>query len=74
MNSPADKVTIEKKRCKGCELCVIFCPRKRISMSAGLNAYGVRYAVFTDETGEAACNSCGFCYLVCPEVAIEIRK
>jgi len=71
------KVIIEKERCKGCTLCVIYCPRKRIKMSQELNKYGSLYAVFSDvkdNEGDLSCNSCGFCYIVCPEVAIEVRK
>ena len=81
---PADqepKVIIEKERCKGCALCVIYCPRKRIKMSQELNNYGSLYAVFSDvkdneddNDSQSSCNSCGFCYIVCPEVAIEVRK
>ncbi len=70
------KVKIQKERCKGCTLCVIYCPRKRIRMSEELNNYGSLYAIFEDvpDDKSSSCNSCGFCYLVCPEVAIEVRK
>ncbi|MDI6757699.1 MAG: 4Fe-4S binding protein [Endomicrobiia bacterium] len=72
--TPSDKkIIIKKERCKGCELCEVFCPRKAITMSKELNAYGSDFALFTDE-GDSPCDSCGFCYLVCPEVAIEVRK
>lgn len=72
------KVIIQKERCKGCALCVVYCPRGRIKMSDELNNYGSLYAIFSDlkegEDKNSECNSCGFCYLVCPEVAIEVRK
>ena len=57
--------------CKGCELCINFCPRKVISQSDKLNAAGYLSAVFKDN-GE--CTGCAICAIVCPEVAIEVYR
>jgi 2-oxoglutarate ferredoxin oxidoreductase subunit delta len=57
--------------CKGCELCISFCPKSAIAQSERLNAAGYQCAVF-DENG--GCTGCGICALVCPEVAIEVYR
>jgi len=64
-------ITISKELCKGCELCITFCPKKVISQSDKLNAAGYLSAIFVDN-GE--CTGCAVCALVCPEVAIEVFR
>jgi 2-oxoglutarate ferredoxin oxidoreductase subunit delta len=65
------KITVNNERCKGCELCVISCPKKIIEMSAELNKKGYHFAKLSDES---LCTGCGFCYQICPDVAIEVYK
>ena len=65
-------VRISPEKCKGCTLCVKFCPRGCIRMSEEYNAMGYHYAEFVE--GEKSCTLCGNCALVCPDVAIEIVK
>lgn len=56
-------------RCKGCELCVQFCPQGVLETSAEMNAKGYHYPTIL--TGkENACVNCEFCALICPEFAI----
>ena len=64
-------IEIDQEFCKGCELCVFFCPKDVISMSDKLNAGGYRVAVF-DDSGD--CTGCAVCAVVCPEVAIEVYR
>ena len=64
-------ITIDQERCKSCELCIEFCPKKSISISGSLNQKGYFVAVVD---GDGACNGCATCALVCPEVAIEVYK
>jgi 2-oxoglutarate ferredoxin oxidoreductase subunit delta len=64
-------IEISQELCKGCELCVSFCPKRLISTSNKLNASGYLPAVFKDN-GE--CTGCAVCALVCPEVAIEVYR
>ena len=64
------KINIEK--CKGCELCKIFCPRNNIRMSDKLNKNGCLYAEFI---GADKCpDNCKICITMCPDVAIKIKK
>jgi 2-oxoglutarate ferredoxin oxidoreductase subunit delta len=64
-------IEIEVERCKGCELCIAFCPRGSIALSDRLNAAGYQSAAF-DADGE--CTGCAICAVVCPEVAIEVYR
>ena len=64
-------VVIDQELCKGCELCIAFCPKRVISVSGKLNAAGYAPASFNNN-GE--CTGCAVCALVCPEVAIEVYR
>lgn len=64
-------IEIEQDSCKGCELCIAFCPKKSISQADKLNTSGYLPAQYND-TGE--CTGCAICALVCPEVAIEVYR
>jgi 2-oxoglutarate ferredoxin oxidoreductase subunit delta len=65
------KILIEEERCKGCELCVQFCPPKVLAMSTHLNSRGFYTVEITDE---ARCTSCAACALVCPDLAITVFR
>jgi 2-oxoglutarate ferredoxin oxidoreductase subunit delta len=71
MASVKGTIEISQELCKGCALCVSFCPKQLISTSDKLNASGYLPAVFKDN-GE--CTGCAVCALVCPEVAIEVYR
>ncbi len=64
-------IVINQVLCKGCELCIAFCPKKSITLSDKLNAAGYLPSRFAD-MGE--CNGCATCATVCPEVAIEVYR
>ncbi len=61
--------TIDKNRCKGCELCVNVCPNKVLAMSQDINDKGYFYAQVVNQ---AACTACRFCVMQCPDVAITL--
>ena len=65
------KIVIEEDRCKGCQLCVQFCPPKVLAMSSRLNSKGLYTVELIDE---ARCTSCAACALVCPDVVITVFK
>ena len=65
MNSKEKKLpVINIEWCKGCGICVEFCPEDALVM---------------DDTEKAnlaypeKCNGCGMCELRCPDLAIELR-
>jgi 2-oxoglutarate ferredoxin oxidoreductase subunit delta len=64
-------IQIDRERCKGCTLCIEFCPKESISLSEELNLKGYFVAAFDAATG---CTGCGNCALMCPEVAIEVVR
>ena len=57
--------------CKGCELCLSFCPKGIIVMSSHVNNKG--YSPATIERRDE-CVGCRSCALVCPDGAIEIYR
>lgn len=62
-------LTIDTERCKGCGLCVYFCPKKVLEISDELNKKGY-YPV--RQARPEVCVYCGTCFLMCPDVAIAI--
>ena len=63
------RVSIDRERCKGCELCISICPLHLLIMTSTLNRKGYHVA----ETARAAeCLGCLKCARMCPEAAIEI--
>ena len=66
---PRGQVYILPERCKGCELCVAFCPQQVLRPSPYINAKGYHYPEIAPGK-EEACVHCQFCTLICPEFAI----
>jgi len=65
------KIKIDKDRCKGCGLCIIYCPVKKLAFSPALNKRGVHYA---EGKSGITCIGCGRCYLICPDACIEVYE
>ena len=64
-------ITIDGELCKGCGLCIEFCPKRLIVLSDKLNAAGYQPA---EAKGITDCSGCASCATVCPEVAIEVYR
>lgn len=65
-------IIIQSQLCKGCELCVTFCPEKILEMGYELNIKSYHYPhVIADK--EADCKQCRYCERVCPELSIFLR-
>jgi 2-oxoglutarate ferredoxin oxidoreductase subunit delta len=64
-------IEVDQELCKGCQICISFCPKDAISTSDKLNASGY-LPVFLNDSGQ--CTGCAICALVCPEVAIEVYR
>lgn len=65
MGEPAKKlwhIEISQKLCKGCGICVDFCPTNALKMSG-------QYAEISDLD---ACTGCQLCDLRCPDFAIQV--
>ena len=55
---------INRDWCKGCGICVAFCPKKVLEMDAQDKAVAERLA---------DCIACKLCELRCPDLAIEVE-
>ncbi len=65
------RVEFKEDLCKGCGLCVNFCPKNIIFFSDHLNTKGYRPATVVDQE---ACISCGACAQVCPDLVITVFR
>jgi 2-oxoglutarate ferredoxin oxidoreductase subunit delta len=65
------KLHIEEKYCKGCGICIEFCPAKVLKASKKMNVRGY----FLPESGDMEkCQKCGLCSLLCPDFAITVGE
>jgi 2-oxoglutarate ferredoxin oxidoreductase subunit delta len=65
-------IKINQEVCKGCEICISFCPKGAIVRAGSLNPSG--YLPASCQTDNNECTGCAICALVCPEVAIEVYR
>lgn len=56
-------VAVNKKWCKGCGICVAFCPKKTLELDREDKAFQIR---------PEDCIRCGMCMLYCPDLALEL--
>ncbi|MFN2158741.1 MAG: ferredoxin family protein [Anaerolineales bacterium] len=66
---PRGQVYLIPVRCKGCGLCIEFCPQGILQESINTNQKGYHYPEVIIG-GEQECVNCEFCTLICPEFAI----
>ncbi|HNR67098.1 MAG TPA: 4Fe-4S binding protein [bacterium] len=57
-------IRINPSWCKGCAICVEFCPQDVLVMESGI----------AKVANLAACTACGLCELRCPDFAITVEK
>jgi 2-oxoglutarate ferredoxin oxidoreductase subunit delta len=68
-------IKIDSAFCKGCEMCIYFCPKDCIVLSNNINAAGYMTAAPVKKSDDSgACTGCATCALVCPEAAIEVYR
>ncbi|MDP2892678.1 MAG: 4Fe-4S binding protein [Bacillota bacterium] len=66
------RVTVNEEYCKGCGLCVYFCPKNILQLSkTRLNAKGYPPAEVIDME---QCTGCVFCARMCPDSALTVEK
>jgi len=64
-------VTIDAEKCKGCGLCIEFCPRKVLGFSKDItNKKGYSPAVPLTEN----CVGCASCAKMCPDSVITVDR
>ena len=62
-------IVIDARYCKGCGICIRFCPKKILELSSESNSRGYYMPHVTDQ---AKCSKCGQCELYCPDFAVLI--
>lgn len=65
-DKPRTKILINEDWCKGCGICIEFCP-KEILKPAGLQGKPI-------VTDPSLCTKCMLCEVRCPDFAIRIRS
>jgi len=76
------KIIIDRDKCKGCLLCISFCPKGLISIDKDLNRRGVKPVKLSSQNGAASeargeaqeCIACSMCAIICPDCCIEVYK
>lgn len=63
-------VEIDPSKCKGCELCVAYCPEATLAMSRTVSRRGYLLPVIEKDN----CTGCQQCARVCPDVAITVYR
>lgn len=64
-------IYIDKDACKGCGICIAFCPKKILIFSRDLNKRGALYPEIVDEN---ECILCENCMIYCPDFAVVVKK
>jgi 2-oxoglutarate ferredoxin oxidoreductase subunit delta len=63
------RVAINNELCKGCNICIEFCPTDVFETSETLNRKGYYVPLVAKEQ---ECTGCRVCDLMCPELAIVV--
>ncbi len=63
------RIEINREICKGCEYCIVTCPKKIINLDRHFNSSGYFPAAVKDMH---KCTGCALCAEMCPEIAIEV--
>lgn len=64
MDKMAPRIEIIEKYCKGCGICVEFCPKKVLEIKG----------IYASVKNLEACIKCGQCELRCPDFAIKVSN
>ncbi len=65
------KLVIQSNRCKGCQLCVSFCPKNALAIGKKINKLGYTTVFLQNED---VCVACGICAEICPDAVIEVWR
>jgi len=65
------KIYIDARVCKGCGLCIYYCPREVLRLSDKRNQKGYTVA---EAFCPGDCTGCRLCEITCPDLAIHVEK
>lgn len=65
------RIAVDRELCKGCNYCVLYCPKGVITVDTELNKSGYFpvVAAYMEK-----CTGCSVCALMCPEICIEVWR
>ena len=66
------KLTLDKKRCVGCQICSLACPKEAIKTQKQPKIQGEKAKKAKVDVDLAKCNFCGICDVTCPYGAIRV--
>jgi len=64
------RIDVDKKFCKGCNLCIANCPLGVLAVSTERGAAGF---LVPEAVKPEACNMCRLCEVICPDFAIVVE-
>ena len=70
MSNRWPKIIIEREMCKGCQLCIFFCPKGVLDSSKDLNKKGFHFVRYKG----SGCIGCMNCAIICPDTCIEVYR
>jgi 2-oxoglutarate ferredoxin oxidoreductase subunit delta len=63
------RIIVDEERCRGCGLCIVFCPRQVLAVAERFNHDGLSPV---EQAHQENCIGCATCALMCPHVAIML--
>jgi 2-oxoglutarate ferredoxin oxidoreductase subunit delta len=64
-------INIDELVCKGCELCIFYCPKDVLKLAEKMNQKGYNIAEVIKADN---CIGCRLCEIACPDFAIYIKE
>lgn len=64
-------IHIDEKVCKGCALCIYYCPKEVLKLADKMNQKGYNIA---EVAHIEACSGCHLCEIGCPDLAIYVEE
>lgn len=66
------RLTLDKKRCVGCQICSLACPKEAVKLEKQPKTIGQKARKARIDVDLAKCNFCGICDITCPYGAIKV--
>ncbi|MCG8482541.1 MAG: ferredoxin family protein [Clostridia bacterium] len=64
-------ISVDKKYCKGCQICINTCPKGVFALSEERQSYGTLLPYVADKE---KCMACKLCEIMCPNGCINVDK
>jgi 2-oxoglutarate ferredoxin oxidoreductase subunit delta len=64
-------IVVKEELCKGCGLCVAFCPKQAMALAAHIDSRGFHLAHLARPED---CTGCAQCAIMCPDSCLRIVR